>query len=88
MEDKGQNCPRDLIIKDWKECKEAASQFMNDKFVPTKGKGFANRPNGCFWSVNGKEEMIFNSELDPGKVDPPFDLIYGGVCHARSKVCF
>ena len=81
---RGQNCEKELIIKTEAECREAASQFLDDDFVKNLGERFADSPNGCFWMVDGRSmKMSFNQESNPAGADPQPNSKFGGVCHAK-----
>ena len=92
MRRRGENCPKELIIKTEAECRKAASQFMDDDFVKNVGGRFSDAPNGCFWMVDGRSmKMSFNQESVPAGADPQSNSNYGGVCHAKGKdnfICF
>ena len=81
---RGQNCEKELIIKTEAECREAASQFLDDDFVKNLGERFADSPSGCFWMVDGRSmKMSFNQESNPTGADPQPNSKFGGVCHAK-----
>ena len=81
---RGQNCAKELIIKTEAECREAASQFMDDDFVKNVGGRFPDSPNGCFWMIDSRSiRMSFNQEVVPAGADPQPNAKYGGICHAK-----